>query len=317
MRRALGIGRIGLAALAAASPTSAREVEYVAPVECPSREDAVRAVEARAREGRPATLSIHRHGGGYRGEVVLGDSEDRVARSVEARTCAAVVDALALIVALDAEESVVDVARETEPRSAEVPIVAPTRAEPRAAPERAPAPRARVDIGVGAAIGTSGFVEDPAWQGKVYSDVTASRPLGRTWLVPSARVAVTRAAGAAVVRGAVRADFALAALGVDACPLGVGGLDGHAVLALCARVEAGVLDAAAELEATRLWVAAGGALHHRFILGSPGTTSAFLDLDLAATTPLLRDRFVLPGEALITPSPVAWSAGIGGGVLFR
>ena len=90
-----------LAAALVPQPASARELDYRAPAGCPSQADVSTSLDARAPTGRDARIDIISEAAGYRGDLVVGAGDHRLARSVQARTCAAVVDALTLVVVLD------------------------------------------------------------------------------------------------------------------------------------------------------------------------------------------------------------------------
>src|SRR5262245_53428622 len=107
MRRfsVLFIACVGSFGLLLSPAASARELEYTPARGCPSRADVIGKLESDAPDGRNARIDIQAANGGYRGKVTVGDANHQVVRAIEARTCGAVVQALALVVALDHEES--------------------------------------------------------------------------------------------------------------------------------------------------------------------------------------------------------------------
>lgn len=114
-----GIRVFSLAVLAAAlvpRPAAGRELDYRAPAGCPSEVEVSTSLEARAPTGRDARIDVIPDSAGFRGDLVVGAGDHRLARSVQARTCAAVADALTLVVVLD---------RESDADAEDVPVAAP------------------------------------------------------------------------------------------------------------------------------------------------------------------------------------------------
>src|SRR5689334_3918801 len=86
------------------SRAHARELDYRAPEGCPSRAAMEARIAARTGEGRDASVEVRAVGLRFLGQVTLGAGEERVVRSVEAQSCGAALDAIALIIALDRKD---------------------------------------------------------------------------------------------------------------------------------------------------------------------------------------------------------------------
>ena len=314
-----------LAFAAASMPlaASARELVYRAPSGCPSQADVAAKLEARAPTGRNARIDVSAAKGGFRGDVVLGEGEGRLARSVEARTCGAVVEALALVVALDRDEAVgKDAAPESEPASTVPPPDAPSSSAGGAAPARdevAPSSSARsrrVETAVG--VGASGtafanggvLLASPVFV--ELSGLPSWLPAFRTSFLYSLPTTTT-VAGVAP-KYDVRPRFQLMAGGIDLCPLhyAPGGSSTFSFVG-CAHGELGTLRAEAagdpESSHSRVWAAAGGLARARAITAGPGTR-VFLEIGAGLLAPLVRDRFYFAssdsrtGPAVDGPAPL-------------
>jgi hypothetical protein len=318
-----------LVGLAPAS-VAARDVAYRAPGECPSR-DAVRSqIDARAPEGRPAMIDVVKDGPRFRGEVVLGEGARRLQRSVEGKTCGAVVDALSLVVALDRTD-----ATPSEPEDPpEPPTTSPTASPSPAAadaPQRAEAvssPPATEPVRYTAGLsfhGTS-FTSDAAFiGGALFADVAAKSGLfGERALTPSARLSVGTTVPLVHSGGTGTQKFVLTTAALDLCPVGVPAA-GTIAFAACARTEIGSLTARIggddDASTSRLWAALAGIMRVRWAFGS-GDLRPAIELSAGLVRPLIRDRFHFAANATDevhtrTAAPWSWTIALGTGVAFR
>jgi hypothetical protein len=280
-----------------AAGASGRDLRYSAPEACPSRDEVARRVEAAQPEGRAARLDIRSAGHGFRGGLVLGEGEGRVERSVAAKTCGAVVDALVLVIALDrpaeaeapaeVEATSEDAPTAPEDEAAHPATAAPPPAAERTAPSPAAAPRADLSAGLGASATT--FAPWVTMKGvSAFVDVARARPaLGP--LRPSARLTLARTLP--LGKDQVRLELTTATL--DACPVG---LDLWRVTAsACARGELGAITFSdGDASKTRPWTTLGLAVRARATLGAIGGARPFVEIGGAAAVPTIRDTFLRP-----------------------
>src|SRR5262249_16833931 len=150
----------------------------------PSREEAARLIEGRAPEGRRASINVRRHGTRFRGQVDLGDGEERITRSVEAASCLAVLDALVLVISLDVQRDPAQKGETAElpSKPAASPVSAPMETSDATAARPTEGTSAR-EISVGAAGGVLSLIGTPASFGGVMVELAATRPwLGSSWL---------------------------------------------------------------------------------------------------------------------------------------
>ncbi len=297
----------------------AREVVYRAPPECPS--ESVVASRLAASDARGASIEVRGEGTAYKGEIVLGEGAARFARTIEGRSCAAVVEALVLIAGLDTERD--EVAPEPEP-SAEpseakpVAVVEPTPpAMDTGVLQTKPTDRRPVDIALGAGVFVTSFAEGRAFHGgSILGEVAAKGPvLPGIW--PSARIGVTRTLPLHVARAYAVAQFVVTSVTLDVCPFGVAIPAASLSFAGCAQGEVGALEAsttpAANAGARQLWSRAGGLGRVRFAPRGSGLRP-FVEAAGGAMAPLVRDRFLILDEK-IEPSMLAWSGSLQGGVV--
>jgi hypothetical protein len=118
--------------IAAASSVA---LDWVAPDACPSSAAVSDAIDRSVREGPSAArlrarVVVTREGEAFRADIDLADSGSRQTRRIEADSCRALADAVALVVTLAADS-------DAEPRIAQPP---PAREEPRTPPPTAPPP---------------------------------------------------------------------------------------------------------------------------------------------------------------------------------
>lgn len=323
------------AAVLVPAAASARAIEYRAPAGCPSHEEVTARLEAHT-PARDAQIDVRQENGAFRGEVVLGRGEQRLVRAVEARTCAAVIEALVLIVALDREEP-----EATHPQT-EAHDEPPAREPPPASdPLPAPQPVARdrrEASAPGGVRGVGGPAMGIAFSGtslgkgaivpgfSLFVDVVWPRPLRAAWLRPSTRLSFARSlpsTGGSFERTAdasgadVRPEFLLTTGALDLCPLWLGGETLSFVA--CARTEVGQLRARAEGDESstesRLWWTAGGIGRARLVLSKSSSVRPMIELSAALGAVLLRDRFHFPGHETILASPASGTLAFGIGAV--
>ncbi len=323
---------------------------YSAPIGCPTAERFAAAVRARSprialvTEGAALDLEVQI---GRQGPRAVGRLVVRAANAAETRrqiageTCADVAAALAFIAAVTADPGVV--LRVPAGGSTEFPA-APAGAAPDASPSPAPpaagaddstltrapstspsqpaskslprdaAPAFRASAGVHAEL-KGGLTSSSLLSIPFFVEVAVERP-GSFAVAPALRLRFDHAEGAAAGTDKGGGSFAWTTFGLDACP--VRWSWGRARLTPCGRVGAGVLLAAGvdvqpTRDATRAWVTIGPLLRGRLGLAGP----LFVELEVGAFLPLVRDRFFLePNRALFRAPIVAFSAASGVGVTF-
>jgi hypothetical protein len=288
---------VAFAAACVPLAASAREVEYKAPAGCPSRDDVAARLEASSPEGRAVRIEVRRIEVGFSGEVVLGDGESRVLRTVEARTCVALVEALALIIALDhAPPS--DEPADTPPLAAPPAASPPSPSRDAVAPTHPPAESAapRVVLAFGATVSGTSFAAGAVLPGgALFLDVGSTTGVGEVrWLRPSARLSVGRTLPTVAGEAAVQPEFTITAVSVDACPIGFAVTAQVGVVA-CGRGELGAVRAGARGDASsttsRLWQAGGAIARTQWVLLAAGTLRPMIELSGGVIAPLQRDRF--------------------------
>jgi hypothetical protein len=307
---------VGLVVFALEATAGARELAYIAPDVCPTRDEVVSRLDGN--DGRPAKIEVSRDGAGYHGVVVLGDGSLALTRAVDARTCGAVVDALALVVALDvpgfgdAKEDVAseDAATAAEPRDAPSPA-------PRA-PERAPyAPmRHGVDVTLGLLLSGTTFTDGHVLQGaSLFGDVGARRSYFVPFFRPSARLALEQTLTTARASSGFASKFQLTTGALEACPLGIDVVRDRLSVTACGRGELGTLKASAgagdDFGFSRLWATAGGIGRARLELGSAPSVRWVIEIGGGALAPVIRDRF-WDYNAMVTEVPKVLVTGFAG-----
>ena len=300
---------------------------------CPNEEVFREQVErrARTRQSRSASLRVEVHVVRDRrdhvGTIFLTDARgERSTRKVNASRCDEVVSALALVAAL----AVDDAAREAE-RTAEEP--APPRASPptatastaidapAASPARSDEPARTFALRAGAhAAAQSGVAPDVVMTVPVFVELGLDHSRAASGVElrfePSVRALGIFGGSDRKTIGAAAADFAWTSGAVDACPVRIH--LGPASLVPCARVEVGVLSASGEQivparSDSRLWTALALPIRLRL----EPWRHFFVEIEGAARTPLVRDRFVFqPDSKVFEAPPVGWTAAAGAGVRF-
>lgn len=299
----------------------AREVVYRAPDECPDRDEVIARIDARAPTGGPARIDVTKTDRGFHGELVVGEGEKQVSRSVDAQTCGAVVEALSLVVALSHD----DESGPIDPAPPPAKVTTDTSEPPPDADAGRPLPppprKTRWSIGHSFALG-SGSIE--AMNGLTFFvGALGAKPLFDFPIFePSARVGLgftfpTGVGNAPVVRTATGVYcpgcgpvMTLVKQHVDLCPFGAGQHGSTVSFAICGRTELGVLVAdnagtTADAKA-RFWAAMGPIGRVRVFLTSGGVVRPFFEGEAGAIAILRRDRFHFDGYDTIVANP--WAA---------
>jgi hypothetical protein len=260
-------------------------LEYAAPAECPDRAAVIEAI----RERSP---SVRFEGGAsHRFAIAIAQRDDDYVgtvgdREVVAHQCADVVTALALVVSLAID--------------ADAAATAP-------APVPTPPPPWQLD-GAGAVELGLGITPDPLVTGELE---------GRARWRDTATLSLAVLAGHdRTDMGGAAASFTLIATRARGCVLPV---HGRLELAACAHVEVGAVVAAGEgiaqgRSVTRLWLAPGLDTHIRW----PLTARVFAQLEVGASAPLVRDRYLFePNMTIHQTAAVSGWLGLGVGMQFR
>lgn len=300
---------VGLLVLHGAPAAAA--LEYTAHPACPSAQELVDHVKsrepdaARALEALAVTVTATRAGGQYVAAVRIGDGG---AREVAAPNCGQAVEAIALVLALALREH----APPPPPPPPSPPPPATLPPPPPVPVVRAPPP-AVVTWAAGVGVGVVGGVV-PGVRPSVPFFLEARR-VGPDRFAPSARLGLVWAVGSASPEPGVSADFSWFAVELEPC---AGWRVGEAWLFDgCLRARLGGLqgrgqDVQDPTRPWRGWVSLGAAARARFELDA-----WFLELDVGASAPLLRDRFFYgPDLTLHRPSAVAGLARLQGGWSF-
>ncbi|MBS2018645.1 MAG: hypothetical protein JST00_37610 [Deltaproteobacteria bacterium] len=317
-------------ALALPRAAYARDLTYQAPDGCPTQELVAARLDTQAPEARPVSMAISLGTDGFHGELVIGEGPSRTTRSIDARTCSAVVEAFVLVVALDREAPPPEAAAPPtpDPSPASLAPVTPVDAD-RSAPLPPPARTTRWSLGN--TFTFRGVARGVTLNGlSFFLDAAAAEPLlGAPFLEPSARVALgfTFPSGPAPTGPLLRdvngvycpgcgPVMTLVAHDIDLCPIGAGH-HGSFTFSVCQRTELGVLVAdnagsAADARA-RFWASLGGVARARVLLNR-GVARAFFEMETGALGALRRDRFHFEGYDTVVARPWAWVVGASAGV---
>lgn len=321
----------GLAVVGCPAIAEARDVVYSAPEGCPSKSDVAARIEARAPSDRSTRIDVTKTKDGFHGDLVVGDTT----RSVDARTCGGVVEALALVVSLQApaqEEAQYEEGAVAEPE-APPPSTAPPALDTDPDRDRplAPAPRT-TRWAIGNTMWLGGFADGATVQGlaffvqaagkKPLLDVPVFEPsirlrLGFTLPKSVASTTVTPRDQNGVYCPSCGPVMTLVVHDIDLCPLGVGH-HGSVSASICGRTEVGVLVAdnagtTADAQA-RFWAAMGPVGRFRVLLNN-AVARAFFEVEGGALGALRRDRFHFTGYDTVVPRAWAWMAGGSVGVV--
>jgi hypothetical protein len=309
-RPAAALARMA-AFVAACAPlaASAREVEYRAPAGCPSHEEVTRRLEASSPEGRPARIEVRRVAMGFSGEVTLGDGATRVLRTVDARSCVAVVEALTLVIALDHDPAAPEPASTEGAGAADAPsapdpttpaatapgsgVLGPvSRDAPAGAAPASAATPSSVVIAFGATISATSFAEGSVLPGgALFVGIASGTGLAEiAWLKPSARLSFGRSLPTVTSRAGVTPELTLTAASLDVCPLSA---------------------------TSRLWQGAGALARVQWVLARSGDVRPMIDISGGVLAPLQRDRFHFgrDGSAPVTAPSYEGMLAISGGVV--
>ena len=297
MKTMLSLATFIMGGLLFVRPAEARELEYQAPPGCPDGGEVRARIEKTAPEGNPAHISVVQDDLLFRGDLVIGAGEGRLKRTVTAKTCNAVVDALTLVVSLyrDPAESPTETLASTDEPPAPPYPAEQDRSEPRRAEAR-PASSA-IALGLGAT--------NTSWSGSPLLGLAVFGELGLTrgWWEPSVRLTLGRSFDREVDGGVA---VGLTTASIEACPLGFRELV-YARISICARSDVGTITAAvADVEPdTRRWLSAGGVVRARLELGPTTQTRPFVDVGGGLLAPLVRHRYQSSGG--VTEVPVLQS----------
>ncbi|MDB5221245.1 MAG: hypothetical protein JWO86_9172 [Myxococcaceae bacterium] len=294
---------------------------YQAPAGCPDADAFTVEVRARAPRSSPlggrsvdvtvtSTTTTSRAATHFEGRVVISDESGVTpSRAVRGETCAEVVRALALTVAMT-----IDPAEETPTaRSAVVAPPAPVGAAAppvdRSSPEPTTGEPLHLSAGLKGGVETAvGPLVSPALG--MYGELAGPHA--------SLRLGAARSVSPLVERGAGSARFARTTMTFDGCPVRWRATPSLALVP-CATFEIGSLtsDGRATVDpesSARLWVAAG--LSGRLVWEPFGPI--VFELEGRATAPFTRDRFFFrPADDVFQAPIVAFSGGFTGGVRFR
>jgi hypothetical protein len=287
----------------------AARIDYRVPSSCPAASDFLAGVSARtarlravtAREAETVTVRVQKDGDGFRGTLVMGQAT----REVTGGSCAEVVGALGLVLALAVDTEAVPAPSPPTPR-------APPEPEKPAAPPHKNATSFAGGLGGGV---TSGIAPDPMFSPNAFLEL---RLAGQGYWEPALRLSGTRAAsGAFEVPGGGSARLTWIAGALDGCPVRFAWQNASA--APCLRIGAGFLSGSGDGVAhprddIRAWLDAGAVARIEIAVAHP----IFLDLEGGAAVALTRPRFHfdVPDATIHQPAPVYGLAAAHAGVRF-
>ncbi|HEY8075371.1 MAG TPA: hypothetical protein VIF62_14705 [Labilithrix sp.] len=292
-----------VASLAFTGAAGARELAYSAPAECPTQSEVASRIDASAPPGRSASIAIRQEKDGYRGVVTVGETT----RTMQARTCDAVVDALSLVVALDVTPAP---AAPTEPEAVGTAPPARDAVQP---PHRED--RRSLDLYPGILATGTGYPSRGALIGaSAFFEIGLPGP---TWYQPSGRFLLSRTLSQRESTTAQSFSFRLTTVALEPCPLGVGTESGALRISACGRAEVGAVevDPFSNNGTTRTWAAMGGIVRARVAFATIDRTKLTLDGGGGIVAPLVRDRFLSGGEVVGESDPTIWMASLGFGVM--
>lgn len=331
---ALGMAFGALLATTTGRAWAEEALTYAAPTGCPSRDEVLRRVSTHLGPGDHARIDVERSAeGSYHGTLVLtgGEGSERARRSVDARTCGAVIEAMALVAALapqapsdeppsqpgaQAPQEAAATTEASAPPPAETTSSSAFDAPPPPAPSAVDTPaqvkvtRARSSrflLGATPFSGTS-FGADRLMIGLgVFAEADSPSELFDVGVLqPSARLSIT---GTLPTRSGDRTldwgscsdcgpQVQLITLAVDLCPVGAGHHD-RLGFAVCVHNEIGSIVARAGNRAesdTRLWGGIGPIVRGRFVITPPRAGiiepgAIFVDVTGGGIAPVRRDAF--------------------------
>lgn len=326
---------LGTIAVFATSTAHARELEYRAPGgSCPAQGEVAARIDARAPEGRAIRVDVQPTASGFRGEVVVGEGERRSVRSVEARACDAVIEALTLLVALDRDEpeppaSQRDEApaeRATSPRPAAAPTMpVQSTADGRddLAGARSPKERGPLAGVFGTSVRTGSFAGGKMLFGnEVFAELAApGGALGVRWLKPAMRASFVRMRSIGwAERSGVQPHVVAMGGALDLCALTTWS-DDDLTVAACSRTELASLDVGVEgndaSSRTHLWATTGGVGRARWSFATRTIVRPIVEVTGGLLATLTRDHLHFAGHDPVVASPWLWTAAIAAGVELR
>jgi hypothetical protein len=311
---AVAAGLVTAAVLRNASAQPAIEnvrIDYRAPESCPDRDWVLRRIRARTERfqlrpddvaARIFAIAIAESGGRYSGTLEITEPGPRArttSRRIEAPICNEVAEGLALIAALTIDPRArLEVEEEPEkeqppPREPVTPPPPPRPLPLPSGPEPEPPALPYLSSGAGLAA-ASGIAPASLWGMQAFVEV--GKASEGNWLSPSLRLSVRHLRHDGIVFNEGIANFRLAAVAADVCPLRAASRTLE--IRPCVTGELGSLRAAGTQtpdpqQSDRGWAAVGGLLRVAVWLGSLG-----LEASAGVEAPLRRDRFVL-GETRI------------------
>ncbi len=287
---------------AARASAGAENLTYEAPRECADRDAFAEAVRARSSTQIPPRyalqVTIARGKKTFRGKLVARDEHgEAFVRDVEGRTCAEIVDALALALAM---------AIEVEEDAPEEKVLAPLAEQPSEAlpppsapPEASHGPPKVLTASVGASgLAVGGYTPVIAAGGAVFGELMEYGL--------SARLSATFAQSNPVTRGEgdfqTRASFLWGAGIVDLC----GAFVQRQRLSAwgCGRFEVGALQSSSSITGETLdshaWLAVGLTARGRYIVAEP----FFLELSPWASAPFVAEHYIFRTVTQVHDVPI-------------
>ncbi len=285
-------------------------LSYVAPRECADRAAFAEVVRARSSTPIPpryaVQVSIARGKKTFRGKLVARDEHgEAFVRDVEGRTCAEIVDALALALAMAIEVEEDAPSEKVKPPPAE-PASEPPVPPPSPAPEESHGPPKVMTVSVGASgLAVGGYTPVIAAGGAVFGEVSEYGL--------SARLSASFVQSNPVTRGEgdfqTRASFLWGAGIVDLCAAFVRGA--RVSVWGCGRFEAGALQSSSSITGETLdahaWLAVGVSARVRYVVSGP----FFLELSPWLSAPFVAEHYVFRTVTQVHDVPIV----VGGGSL--
>jgi hypothetical protein len=297
---------------------------------------------------RMFVVDIEQRGGKTAGRLVVRNPEGRqTVREIEARDCSEAVDALALVVALVVNpRAISQPATPAQPASPATPAppgepepILPTPAAPTTpsppAPDATtsaalPPTRATADVDAGAnppapatlsrgaspwafrtglaAWGISAMAPEPLLGARASAEMLH---VGTRWIAPSFRASLGYMTHAGFVVDGGTAHFSYAGTNLEICPLRIP-RGGALVFRPCVMADVGLLfsrgaDALNPQEVTRPWVSIGAGGRLEWMLGR----RVGIELDVACTFPVWRDRFLFGPRSFHRVAAVGGAVALG------
>ncbi len=308
-------GLVALRAARAETPVVPIDVEYRGGEGCPDEAAFLERLHARTMGSwdasgidrpRQVLIAVEGSGAAAAGRLtIVGPSGETTTREVSGQSCEQIVDALAFVVALALDPT----ASAERPTS---PSVSPTPPDAPAAPAAPSTPGARWRLSAAAHAGMTGaFPAGLQISVPVFVEVAREPPATLRRWSPALRLGFERGFGASVQVPVGVARFTWNVGRLDLCA----GLSVTPTLSLgpCLGVDAGALEGAGTIahprNASSFWIALGGLARGRWQVRSP----LFLEMDVGAVFPLVRDTFVFDPQTFLYKAP-ATGARVSGGL---